>query len=428
MKVLFPDKNRIKLRYNAEEEVRNSITHELEVFLEKSLGHLESHFIVKARPKNFESYFKKYIIYLRNQDRYKEAVKNIAHIALKLDPEPFIPDQIGLRIICPFIEDIEEVTKHCKAVFDVLEVERKGSNYSFKEFGYESIHLLVSTPSAILKKYPNCPPGLTVAEVQVRTILQDAWAEVEHELVYKAEFTPFDERMKRKLAALNASLSLADTIFQEIRTYQRQLRMQLDQRHSSFFKQIGDTVDRVIPDRGLPPHDAVSNEAVEESSSQTQSQSLDDLLLNGLYAHNKREFEKAIEFYSAILGRNQDDRIQSLVHRHRGMAFFATSRYKDALADFGAALDLDATSYKAVYYTALVLQVLEDYSGAVDGFSKSLEIHPYQPYCLFRRAQAYFHLGDYPAALADCESALAVYPELPGAAEFKRLILEKLEI
>jgi putative GTP pyrophosphokinase len=55
-----------------------------------------------------------------------------------------------------------------------------------------------------------------VCEVQVRTILQDAWAEVEHELVYKAEFTPFDEPMKRKLAALNANLTLSDMLFQEI--------------------------------------------------------------------------------------------------------------------------------------------------------------------------------------------------------------------
>ena len=103
----------------------------------------------------------------------------------------------------------------------MLDVERKGSERSFREFGYESIHLLVELPEDLREEARGF--DRPAFEVQLRTILQEAWAEVEHELVYKAEFTPFDEPMKRKLAALNANLSLSDIIFQEILDYQRRL-------------------------------------------------------------------------------------------------------------------------------------------------------------------------------------------------------------
>jgi putative GTP pyrophosphokinase len=38
--------------------------------------------------------------------------------------------------------------------------------------------------------------------VQLRTILQDAWAEVEHELIYKSDIKLPNASIRRKLAAL----------------------------------------------------------------------------------------------------------------------------------------------------------------------------------------------------------------------------------
>ncbi len=63
-----------------------------------------------------------------------------------------------------------------------------------------------------------------VCEIQLRTILQDAWAEVEHELVYKSDISLPNQSIRRKLASLNATLTLSDLIFQEIRDYQKEIR------------------------------------------------------------------------------------------------------------------------------------------------------------------------------------------------------------
>ena len=82
-----------------------------------------------------------------------------------------------------------------------------------------------------------------VCEIQLCTILQDAWSEVEHELVYKTNFNPFDEPLKRKLAALNATLNLSDTLFQEIRDYQRLLQSELNKRRESFIEKLNNTIE-----------------------------------------------------------------------------------------------------------------------------------------------------------------------------------------
>ncbi|MFW6181273.1 MAG: GTP pyrophosphokinase [Spirochaetota bacterium] len=162
---------------------------------------------IKGRVKSFDSYYRKLLRKLREQPAR--------------DALPPISDILGVRIICPFLEDLRDAERLVHERLQVVSVERKGCHRSVREFGYESTHLMVRVPEDIL--YHHRLSGEPVCEVQVQTILQNAWSEVEHELVYKAGFSPFDEPLRRKLAALNAMLTLSDTIFQEIRDYQSSL-------------------------------------------------------------------------------------------------------------------------------------------------------------------------------------------------------------
>jgi putative GTP pyrophosphokinase len=399
----------LREEYKNYEDTRILVTRDLETQLEKKFSRLGSRILVKGRVKNFASYYKKYINILKDQ------------AGAARQPREVITDLIGLRVVCPFLEDMKEVEKIISGTYKVVELDYKGAGYSFKEFGYESIHFLVAIPPTILRERGDC--GCEVAEIQIRTILQDAWAEVEHELVYKAEFSPFDEPMKRKLAALNASLSLADTIFQEIRGYQRQLNRQLGKRRDSFYRKIAESTDALLsPDLGTPV------ETAEPAPPEHSGGSVDDMLLNALYAHNNNRFTEAIGFYSRILEMKITDSIRSLIHKHRGMAYFAQSMYQDAIDDFSSSLEWDKGSYKAAYYRGVVWSVTRRYSQAVDDFSLSLDINPYQAFCLFRRGQAYYHIGDYPAALADCEASLDLEPENEGAHKLRELARHKLRM
>jgi putative GTP pyrophosphokinase len=391
------------------------ITRELGASIEQALAVLPSPPTIKTRLKEFDSFFEKYIRILSSGPRR--------------DEKPKITDLIGVRIVCAFLEEIDMVGAILKKLFEVVEVEKKGSNYSFKEFGYESTHLLVAIPERFTEKYGDC--GCDVAEIQIRTILQDAWAEVEHELVYKAEFTPFDDPMKRKLAAINANLSLADLIFQEIRDYQRQLNDEFGKRRYSFFKKIEDATDSLL----FFPNEAEQTEADrtdwpagEFSLGLRANTSMDDLLLKALHAHNDNQFNEAIYFYSRILEMNPDCTVRSLVYKHRGMANFARSRYEEAIEDFSQSLALDPKSYKSAYYRGIVRAVLQQYSEAVDDYTLAIEINPYQHFCLYRRSQAYYHLGDFPQALADCEASLVLNPDSQNARQFLRILRNKLQM
>ncbi len=405
--------NRIKLRREFDEYAarRSEAVKAIEALVETALRDLRPRPSVKGRAKSFMSYFKK-LVRLSQQFELSDSL-------------PVINDMIGIRVVCPFIEDLDNAEKAITNAFEVKEIERKGSDYSFKEFGYESTHILINIPEELSSRYGKL--GCDIIEIQVRTILQDAWAEVEHELVYKAEFTPFDEPMKRKLAAVNASLSLADIVFQEIREYQRQLNRELGKRRETFFKKIEEATDsKLLENSEISGNKTSTDKGLTIEAPPKSGESIDDLLLEALFAHNQGQFDKAVEIYTKILEGSANAFIQAVILKHRGMAHFAQSRYDEAINDFSKTLKLDEANYKAAYYRAVVHSVQGNYAEAIEDFSKALEINPYHHFALFRRAQAYYHLGDLPKALADCEDALLADPDSIPAKRFRELVIEKL--
>ncbi len=371
--------------------------------------------IIKGRIKSFDSWYAKRIRLLRQAS------------AAGRPPIP-ICDVIALRAVCPFLGDLARAEAAICDAYKVVEIERKGSERSFREFGYESIHLLVALPEELAEagKALDSP----IIEVQLRTILQEAWAEVEHEIVYKAEFTPFDEPMKRKLAALNANLSLSDIIFQEILDYQRKLNSELERRRSAFHGKIEDAMDKplavdvLVAAAERKPGPELSPPLPEPG----QTASMDDLLLAALSAHNREDYAAAERIYGAILAREPTKEVSTVVLKHRGMAHFSQSHYKEALEDFTKAVELDPQCYKAMYYRGVVKSVIQDYSGAIEDFDVALRIHPYHFFSRYRRGMAYWHMGDYPQALADCESALKLEPDNQQALHLRELALSKLKM
>jgi len=408
----LPNQSRLRAEYEKFTENRNLIIDDLIEQITNILSAIDSAVSVKGRIKSFSSYYSKYL-----------SIFKTGQII------PIITDIMGLRIVCPFIQDIKAIVKLISKNFKVTENEKKGQ-FTYNEFGYESTHLLINIPDELLEKYGFS--GIDIVEVQIRTILQDAWAEVEHELVYKAEFNPVDS-VKRKLAAVNASLSLADIIFKEIREHQSVYSAQMGTRRKSFYQKVEEATDNLLFLED--PSDNISTITELPEMEQDipilddltgENPSFDDLLVNALIAHNQNRFNEAISQYTRILELPLDNEISSVIYKHRGMANFACSRYDDAVNDFTAALSSDPASYKAAYYRGIVSSVLKNYSKAIDDYSLSLEIYPVQGFCLFRRAQAYFHIGDYPASLADCENSLSVEPENEAAIKFKELLLEKI--
>jgi tetratricopeptide (TPR) repeat protein len=65
---------------------------------------------------------------------------------------------------------------------------------------------------------------------------------------------------------------------------------------------------------------------------------------------------------------------------------------------------------------------LQNYHRALEDFNQCLHLNPYQSETHYSRAQVYFHLGDYPKALSDCEQSLNIEPEAFQVQKFRELV------
>ena len=346
----------------------------------------------KGRVKDFESYYRKLLrVFASSPDAEGEGATAF----------PCISDIIGIRIVCAFLQDLNTAESILCSSFDILEIERKGADRTFREFGYESTHILISIP-AELKKGLSLPPKL-IFEVQLRTILQDAWAEVEHELVYKSEFSPFDIPLKRKLASINASLSLADIIFQELRDYQTKLNKEIETRRESFYNKAD------LEEEGAYPLGESHSAGVFGSGDLPyQRGTIDDMILNAIEAHNEGNLDRAIKIYTDIIATKPSGAALSVIYKHRGMAYFARSDYERALADFKAGVEANPEDARTYYYAGIVLSVLRRDGEAEAAFDKSIELNVYQPYLYLRRARCFYNMGRFHDALEDLDKARAL--------------------
>lgn len=385
----LPDKSVILEQYHACRSGFETILSTMEYKLRDTIF-LSSKPTFKSRVKSFDSYYRKIL-------RVKPALSGEF-------PLPLLTDMMGIRIICAFLEDLAVVEQQIKDNFIVREIERKGASLSFKEFGYESVHILVEIPKELLDA-ASCTgfklPDNCVCEIQIRTILQDAWAEVEHELVYKSEFSPFDLPLKRKLASINASLSLADIIFQEIRDYQSKLNHEIDFRRNTFYSKA----DSIARD-SLPPQSDASERSQPIASPYVRG-TIDDMLLAAIQAHNADDMEKAVKIYTDIVDSKPapNNIILSVILKHRGMAFFAQNRYQEALHDFQQSVSYQPENFRSLYYIGIVYTVLGDNEKAIEFFDQSLAINEHQSHVYYRRALANYKLSRYVEASADLATA-----------------------
>ena len=135
------------------------------------------------------------------------------------DPINDITDQVGIRFVVLYYEDIEKIGK----------IVESNENWEFScdrdieeeieadphHFSYQSRHYVINpkqeieTPAGVLTPEFKC-------EVQIRTLLQHAYAELAHDTTYK----PSQEataKVKRSVAKTSALIETTDNIFMEVK-------------------------------------------------------------------------------------------------------------------------------------------------------------------------------------------------------------------
>ncbi|MBN1502561.1 hypothetical protein JW930_03385 [Candidatus Woesearchaeota archaeon] len=155
---------------------------------------------ITQRLKDYQSFLEKI-----ERKRYKDPFKECTDIA-------------GCRIICLFLSQVEQLKRIIEQEFEVIEVTNKKTAKKFDQFGYLSLHMLVKMPKnrAMFIEFSGLEDF--ICEIQIRTLLQEAWAEIEHYLNYKTTKEEKDQELLRKMFSLAGMFEVADSTFEEIQT------------------------------------------------------------------------------------------------------------------------------------------------------------------------------------------------------------------
>lgn len=94
--------------------------------------------------------------------------------------EANLNDVAGVRVICPFLDDIYKVAKMLGQQDDIKLIQVKDYIKNPKANGYRSFHMIVEVP--VFFSNEKCPMRV---EVQIRTVAMDFWASLEHRMKYK---------------------------------------------------------------------------------------------------------------------------------------------------------------------------------------------------------------------------------------------------
>jgi len=126
-------------------------------------------------------------------------------------PTDQIQDLVGTRVVVRRRHRLDDASRAVKSVATahgwlVLAEEQRGSEAEMAHIpGYQAIHLVLQTDPEV--------PASTV-EVQIMTMLQNAWAVLQHDLVYKG---PPDPVLVRRATSLAGLLELAEKEFEDLR-------------------------------------------------------------------------------------------------------------------------------------------------------------------------------------------------------------------
>lgn len=176
----------------------------LKEVLDHAVKELAPFAIVQSRPKSLASFGEKI---WRKKHKYKNPVNRLT-------------DLCGARVITHTAAQVEAVSEFIEQHFDIDWENTVDVSQRLKptEFGYRSVHYIVKFRRGV---FPSDRVGVRIpstllrmpnrrAEIQVRTVLEHAWADVWHDLIYKSDYR-VPQRWIRETAGLAALLEGADS-------------------------------------------------------------------------------------------------------------------------------------------------------------------------------------------------------------------------
>jgi ppGpp synthetase/RelA/SpoT-type nucleotidyltranferase len=142
--------------------------------------------------------------------RVKETESFVAKALLRgyADPLREVGDKAGIRATVIYAEDVDKAEEVARSFLRVANREQKLDALAYNENGYLGVHLDAHYDDDAARQIDERFVGRSI-EIQIRTMVQSAWAEVSHEQLYKpAGEVP--DGLKRQIFRLVSLVELFD--------------------------------------------------------------------------------------------------------------------------------------------------------------------------------------------------------------------------
>ncbi len=116
-----------------------------------------------------------------------------------------VEDAIGIRVVCPFVNDVYMVRDYLSGLRDPEVVSETDHIKEPCENGYRGLHLILKAEKRFF------------AEVQIRTVTMDIWANLENSMLYLHDIGANTDVIEKELKRCADDLASADESLQSIR-------------------------------------------------------------------------------------------------------------------------------------------------------------------------------------------------------------------
>jgi GTP pyrophosphokinase len=189
--------------------------------------------------------------------KWNSIVNKLERLSLSINEIKELNDLVGFRLILLFRRDLSKVCDLLRDSFNIIEQYDTQERLKEDQFGYSSIHFVVSLPESWLAVPTLASMGGIRAEVQVRTVAQHIWAAASHELQYKQEASvPLP--IRRAIYRVSALLETVDLEFERVLEQRETYRKEISTSESLDILNV-DLLEKIFDDT-LPARNKRENE------------------------------------------------------------------------------------------------------------------------------------------------------------------------